>query len=52
MGEARREVTFVDGVYEKEVVAFGVVLVGFQHDIVEIEEKIGLVLGKIKKRVS
>ena len=44
MGEARGEVAFVDGVHEKEVVAFGVVLVGFEHDIVEIEEKIRLVL--------
>ena len=47
MGEARGEIAFVDWVHEKEVVAFGVVFMGFEHDIVEIKEKIGLVLWNI-----
>ena len=44
MGEARGKIAFVDRIYEKEVVAFGVVFVGLEHDIVEIKEKIGFVL--------
>ena len=49
MAETGREIATMDRVHEKDTVTFGIVLVGLEHYVVEIEKEVGLVLFEKKR---